>query len=178
MTPTFNNNENVSTLVVCKHYNENLKLRRNADNRITSARMFLIKKYFLKNFSKNLLSELLSLSTRKLCMVMFLLNFVKGSKSAEGGPNPLADIDRGSISANGFGPGDPILGGSKSARTAAADILRQGRKLQAAYITYGIRNFSKSKRALHHRDHIDGDMTKKWLSLTHFAILHLHILLL
>ena len=35
-----------------------------------------------------------------------------------GGPNPLADIDRGgSISASGFGPGGPILGGSKSART-------------------------------------------------------------
>ena len=28
-------------------------------------------------------------------MVMFLLSFVKGSKSAEGGPHPLADIDRG-----------------------------------------------------------------------------------
>ena len=28
-------------------------------------------------------------------MVMFLLSFVKGSKSAEGGPNPLADMDRG-----------------------------------------------------------------------------------
>ena len=28
-------------------------------------------------------------------MVMFLLNFVKGSKSAEGGPNPRADMDRG-----------------------------------------------------------------------------------
>ena len=26
---------------------------------------------------------------------MFLLSFVKGSKSAEGGPNPLADMDRG-----------------------------------------------------------------------------------
>ena len=26
-------------------------------------------------------------------MVMFLLSFVKGSKSAEGGPNPLADVD-------------------------------------------------------------------------------------
>ena len=26
---------------------------------------------------------------------MFLLSFVKGSKSAEGGPNPLADLDRG-----------------------------------------------------------------------------------
>ena len=38
---------------------------------------------------------------------MFLLSFVKGSKSAEGGPNPLADMD----------PGGPILGGSKSART-------------------------------------------------------------
>ena len=28
-------------------------------------------------------------------MVMFLLSFDKGSKSAEGGPNPLADMDRG-----------------------------------------------------------------------------------
>ena len=28
-------------------------------------------------------------------MVMFLLSFVKGSKSAEGGPNPLADMDPG-----------------------------------------------------------------------------------
>ena len=26
---------------------------------------------------------------------MFLVSFVKGSKSAEGGPNPLADMDRG-----------------------------------------------------------------------------------
>ena len=26
---------------------------------------------------------------------MFLLSFVKGSKSAEGGPNPLADMDPG-----------------------------------------------------------------------------------
>ena len=26
---------------------------------------------------------------------MFLLSFVKGSKSAEGGPYPLADLDRG-----------------------------------------------------------------------------------
>ena len=62
-------------------------------------------------------------------MVMFLLSFVKGSKSAEGGknpladmdpggPNPLADMDRGdgSISASGFGPG-----GYKSARTPALD---------------------------------------------------------
>ena len=29
---------------------------------------------------------------------MFLLSFVKGSKSAEGGPYPLADLDRGSNS--------------------------------------------------------------------------------
>ena len=64
---------------------------------------------------------------------MFLLSFVKGSKSAEGvknpladmdpgGPNPLADMDQGgggSISACGFGPGGPNLGGSKSARTPA-----------------------------------------------------------
>ena len=28
-------------------------------------------------------------------MVIFLLSFVKGSKSAEGGKNPLADMDRG-----------------------------------------------------------------------------------
>ena len=51
-------------------------------------------------------------------MVMFLLSFVKGSKSAEGGKNPLADMDRGdgSISASGFGPG-----GYKSARTPALD---------------------------------------------------------
>ena len=28
-------------------------------------------------------------------MVMFLLSFYKGSKSAERGPNPLADMDRG-----------------------------------------------------------------------------------
>ena len=39
-----------------------------------------------------------------------------GSKSAKGGPNPLADMDRGgSKSASGFGP----PGGSKSAVTAA-----------------------------------------------------------
>ena len=29
-------------------------------------------------------------------MVIFLLSFVKGSKSAEGGKNPLADLDRDS----------------------------------------------------------------------------------
>ena len=28
-------------------------------------------------------------------MIMFLLSLVKGSKSAEGGPNPLADMDPG-----------------------------------------------------------------------------------
>ena len=28
-------------------------------------------------------------------MVLFLLSFVKGSKSAEGGKNPLADMDPG-----------------------------------------------------------------------------------
>ena len=58
-------------------------------------------------------------------MVMFLLNFVKGSKSAEGGPIPLADMDRGgSKSASGFGPGGPILGGSKSARTPAFELKK------------------------------------------------------
>ena len=37
-----------------------------------------------------------------------LLTFVKGSKSAEGGPNPLADMDwGGSKSASGYGPGGP-----------------------------------------------------------------------
>ena len=49
--------------------------------------------------SKNLLSELLSLSTRKLCMVIFLLSFVKGSKSASGygpgGPYLPADLYQG-----------------------------------------------------------------------------------
>ena len=52
---------------------------------------------------------------------MFSLSFVRGSKSAEGGPNPLAYLDRG-------GPyplvdldrGGPNLGGSKSARTPAS----------------------------------------------------------
>ena len=52
-------------------------------------------------------------------MVMFLLSFVKGSNSVEGVPNPLADMDRGSVFASGFGQGGPILGGSKSARTPA-----------------------------------------------------------
>ena len=62
--------------------------------------------------------------------MMFSPSFVGGgrSKSAEGGPNlladldrrgpyPLVDVDRGSISASGFGPGGPNLGGSKSAGT-------------------------------------------------------------
>ena len=39
--------------------------------------------------------------------MMFSFSFVGGSKSAEGGPNPLADLDRGG----------PNLGGSKSAGT-------------------------------------------------------------
>ena len=63
-------------------------------------------------------------------MVMFLLSFVKGSKSAEGGPNPLADMD----------PGGPILGGSKSARTAAPfqNIARSRipTATQASYFRY------------------------------------------
>ena len=68
-------------------------------------------------------------------MVMFSLNFVKGSKSVEGGPNPLADMDRGGFkSASGYGPegpypladldrGGPILGGSKSARTPVSILF-------------------------------------------------------
>ena len=52
-------------------------------------------------------------------MVMFLLSFVTGSQTAEGGKNPLADMDRG---ASGFGPGGPILEGSKSARTPAQPL--------------------------------------------------------
>ena len=54
-------------------------------------------------------------------MVMFLLSFVKGSKSAEGwGSKSTSGYGPGgSISASGFGPGAPILGGSKSARTPA-----------------------------------------------------------
>ena len=48
-------------------------------------------------------------------MVVFLLSFVNGSKSAEGGKNPPADMDPG-----GPNPlGGPFLGGSKSARTLA-----------------------------------------------------------
>ena len=31
--------------------------------------------------------------------------FAGGTKSARGGPNPLADFVRGTISASGFGPG-------------------------------------------------------------------------
>ena len=47
-------------------------------------------------------------------MVMFLLSFVKGSKSAEGLKNPPADTD--------LDRGGPILGESKSARTPAVLI--------------------------------------------------------
>ena len=46
-------------------------------------------------------------------MVMFLLSFVKGVQ-IRGGE---------SISASGFGPGGPILGGSKSAGTAAVSSV-------------------------------------------------------
>ena len=51
-------------------------------------------------------------------MVMFLLSFVKGSKSAEGGPNPLADMDREGPYA--LADLDRGGGGSESARTPAA----------------------------------------------------------
>ena len=58
---------------------------------------------------------------------MFLLTFVKGSKSEErgknpladkdpGGPDPLADMERGSIS-----------GGTKSARTPRRQVFRYRR---------------------------------------------------
>ena len=47
-------------------------------------------------------------------MVMFLLSFVKGSKSAEGGPNPRRGVQillriwtGGSKSASRYGPGGP-----------------------------------------------------------------------
>ena len=41
-------------------------------------------------------------------MVIFLLSFVKGSKSAEGGPNPLADMDpRGPNPLADMDRGDP-----------------------------------------------------------------------
>ena len=36
-------------------------------------------------------------------LVMLLLSFDKGSKSAEGGPNPLADMDRGGPNPNPLG---------------------------------------------------------------------------
>ena len=62
-------------------------------------------------------------------MVMFLLSFVKGSKSAEGGRTRGSKSASGygpggSISASGFGPGGPILGGSKSARTPVTEPAR------------------------------------------------------
>ena len=37
-------------------------------------------------------------------MVMFLLSFVKGSKSAKGGKNPLADMDPGGPNPLGHRP--------------------------------------------------------------------------
>ena len=40
-------------------------------------------------------------------MVMFLLSFVKGSKSAEGGKSASGNGPRGSKSASGYGPGGP-----------------------------------------------------------------------
>ena len=83
----------------------------------------LLKTYFLNYY--HFLQEN---SVRKLCMVIFLLSFVKGSKSAEGGPNPLADMD----------PGGPILGGSKSARTPAfRNFSRFSTKIpfQSAYMS-------------------------------------------
>ena len=54
-------------------------------------------------------------------MVMFLLSFVKGSKSAEGGKNPLADMD----------PGGPILGGSKGKVTCPVTVTERLIKLLA-----------------------------------------------
>ena len=49
----------------------------------------------------------MSISNRTLRM-MFSLSFVEGSKSAEGGPNPLADLDWGApyplADLNGGGP--------------------------------------------------------------------------
>ena len=41
-------------------------------------------------------------------MIMSSFSFVEVSKSAEGGKNLLADMDRGSMSASGFGLGGPI----------------------------------------------------------------------
>ena len=49
-------------------------------------------------------------------MVMFLLSFANGSKSAEGGKNPLPDMDPG-----GPNPLADLNRGSKSARTPAID---------------------------------------------------------
>ena len=58
--------------------------------------------------------------------MMFSLSFVWGYKSTSGfglgGPYPLADLDRGSIFASGFGPGGPNLAGSKSAGTPRDDV--------------------------------------------------------
>ena len=56
--------------------------------------------------------------------MMFSPSSVGGSKSAEGGPNPLTDLDLGGfISAGGFRPGGPNLGESKSAWTPALNCV-------------------------------------------------------
>ena len=74
--------------------------------------------------------------------------FVRGVQIRERGPYPLADLDRGSISASGFGPGGPNLGGSKSAGTPAQKGAVQAKEcLHSALIVYcsvtgRTRNFS------------------------------------
>ena len=47
-------------------------------------------------------------------MVIFLLSFVKGSKSAEGGKNPLADMD----------PGGPNPLGHRQARNFTTKVSK------------------------------------------------------
>ena len=47
---------------------------------------------------------------------MFSLSFVEGSKSAEGGPNPLADLDRGVHIRSRIWTGGPNLGGGVEIR--------------------------------------------------------------
>ena len=53
---------------------------------------------------------------------MFLLSFVKGSKSAEGDKNPLADMDPGGPGLNPLADMDRGGGGSISARTNLVQI--------------------------------------------------------
>ena len=107
----------------------------------------------------------------------FLLSFAKGSKSAEGGKNPLADMARGgpilegSISASGFGPGGPILGGSKSARTPATlqprsrGLSSQGRKTQVQAGHVPPKKWEVAKKLL------EREVSKSpfCLSLTHYG---------